>query len=264
MDLKSLQHWMKWIITHPEGVHSTIENRKDEPMPSAWENIKDQPPLSKADRLSIYSGAYFIRLLECLQKDFSITYKLLGEELFHHLIADYLKAHPSQSYNIGEVGKHLFHFTEGHPFQNEIPWLKEIIRLEWLIIQSFYEKSPEGFSLEILEKIPPEKQEDMIFKISPMVRIFSSDFSLFHAWENHQNLPQEDLIGQLISTPTFFLIYRKNFHILLEEISENQYAILQRLSDGAKLGDIVETFPSAPLGDFFRSWIEKGIIDEIQ
>jgi len=137
--LSQLQHWMRWVLMDPRGVAKALEDPgPNEPSPSCPESVADAPPLGREERLSIYAEAYFIRLSSALAKDFEAVRNVLGEDAFRKLVADYLMTCPSRYSSVAEIGRHLDGFLMNHPFSNDLPFLPDLARLEWLMIEAFY------------------------------------------------------------------------------------------------------------------------------
>ena len=95
--LKNIQTWMYNTITKPNlnpKEFTTIKN-----------TLSPSKSLTATDRLQIYRDSYFIRLIDCLQNEFSILFDVLGEELFNHLAWNYLIENPSTSYTLNDLGQ---------------------------------------------------------------------------------------------------------------------------------------------------------------
>ena len=77
-NLAHLQSWLRWVITHPNGVRPALQNANgQEPQPRALEAIVEAPPLDRLSRLDIYAEGYFARLVEVLTSDFETLHRVL-------------------------------------------------------------------------------------------------------------------------------------------------------------------------------------------
>ena len=89
-DLASLQQWLQQTIL-AGGADSLAPVRQSNRLPAAT-------------RVSVYVNGYRLRLIECLQKEFPILRRLLGEHPFDLLARAYVETNPSHSYTLYEFG----------------------------------------------------------------------------------------------------------------------------------------------------------------
>lgn len=89
-DLASLQQWLQQTIL-AGNAYSLAPVRQSNRLPAAA-------------RVSVYVNGYRLRLIECLQKEFPILRRLLGEHPFDLLARAYVELNPSHSYTLYEFG----------------------------------------------------------------------------------------------------------------------------------------------------------------
>src|SRR5688500_3647549 len=77
-------------------------------------------------RLEIYREHYYISLTDILKKSYENLYRLLGEESFEELSVAYIKAYPSQYYNINEFTQHLPIFLREHKLYAQHLYIAEL------------------------------------------------------------------------------------------------------------------------------------------
>lgn len=93
--LADVQRWMLEALTHPGRLdHAAIDH-----------HLLSGPQLDAAARLAIYQRSYILRLTECLAEQFPALRHALGEGLFDDFAREYLRAHPSDSYTLYELGR---------------------------------------------------------------------------------------------------------------------------------------------------------------
>ncbi|MFP3656554.1 DNA-binding domain-containing protein, partial [Burkholderia sp. SIMBA_052] len=63
------------------------------------------PKLSASACLAIYQRSYILRLRKCLEEQFPASYHALGAALFADFADEYLRACPSDSYTLHELGR---------------------------------------------------------------------------------------------------------------------------------------------------------------
>lgn len=106
--LAELQHWMRAVVTHPDGVGegaSTDEALAQfETPPEYFEQVVTRSDtLTARQRLEIYQHGYFRRLLDCLESLLPVLRHALGADLFTEFALDFLGRHPSRSHTLAQL-----------------------------------------------------------------------------------------------------------------------------------------------------------------
>jgi hypothetical protein len=150
---------MSWIITDPRGVEAALKNenptaaRETERLPRALEEISAHNADDRNFRLSVYAEGYFSRLLEAIEADYPLTKNILGEELFQICIAHYLKAYPSKTHDLGEIGEHLPKFLAEQKIFKLEPYVSFVAAVEFAKVPAFFapeEKTEKGAEMRQL------------------------------------------------------------------------------------------------------------------
>ncbi len=283
LSLRDLQLWMRWIITDPRGVEEALHqppqgtekhlSRYLEPQPSARKCIAEQKPLSLVSRLSIYAEAYFLRLVDAMQADFSRLFLILGEHRFQKLVADYLKAYPSQNSNIGEVGRHLSSFIQDYPETVDTPFLAALADLEWQSIEVFYADDFEEFDPRELSRLQEDEWSQLKLFMNPSSRILSSLWPLDIFWR----LEEESDPLSLAKNPQEknFLLWRQKGLVNFQMIPAQEAFAFKCFQEGKNLSETLEEVTehfaredadalSASVMSFFSRWITDGLISGIK
>ena len=103
------------------------------------EFIKPNDRLSSFERLEIYNKQYWFRLLDSLHEDFPGLRTLIGEDRFYDLSIAYLTKHPSDSFTLRDLGRHLEKYLANEPrwTASHRELARDIVRLEWAHIVAF-------------------------------------------------------------------------------------------------------------------------------
>ena len=123
--LDAVQRWLQAVIMHPEGVEAGLDSdgaraHLDVPAQNVEQVVGRSQALTSIERLGIYAGAYYARLLECLGEEFPILKQTLGDETFDAFAFTYLQSYPSRSYTLTKLGEHFAQFlTETRPDPEE-------------------------------------------------------------------------------------------------------------------------------------------------
>ena len=280
--LADLQQWLRWIITHPRGVsHALVgtelpvplrEQRFTEPQPRRLEKITYAPPFSRERRLGVYSNAYFSRLLESLESDFPATRRVLGQDLFRRLAADYLIKHPSSSPHVGDLGAALPQFVRSHPLAIEWPFLPELFDLEWAILNSIWSDRLPPLDSSHLQSVPEHDWPAARLVLDPTVHLLATVWPVDRLWERRMR-PETKISRRLLQkSPRWLLLYRDDHWVQLKVIKEPQCFLLQKLWEGHMLGTACDRLaqqfaaqePSWPVMQWFAQWVQWGVIKKIE
>ena len=100
--LAQLQAWFLTAMTAPGGAARGMDLAQQRYGLAQGEVLKDAG--HRPARLHIYAEGYVQRLLECLQADFPVLRRTMGEELFDFFARAYVWRHPSRSPTLYDLG----------------------------------------------------------------------------------------------------------------------------------------------------------------
>ena len=238
LELKKLQQRFRQAVTSP-GSRQT----------PAWLGIKDIPPIPYDRRLDIYQYAYFARIHESLQDDFSWLEKSIGEKKFEKLCREFLEKYPSRYASLAEVGRRLSQFLK----EMKKPGLAELAQYEW--------------ELFVCENVASPRADDPIttkgpFVLHPAVRLFDSFYEVDRIKKD--KLPVRGKVKR------HWLIYRDaEGDASYYRVPEAQYAILALIRDGEPLESLVAEFERRKISQkrasqWFQNWAQQQIISGVQ
>jgi hypothetical protein len=246
---------MKAVIVDPRGARAALA----EPSSLSLELFRE----SKAERrLDVYAEGYFARLLESLSADFPATRKLLGENLFGKLVADYLKSFPSRSFTLAAAGASLAEFSTAHFLLEANPGLPDLIRLEWSVIESFYAAEEETLDPARLATLGETEWAEARLRFNPSVRLLFLKWNLIEAWKNRWN--ESESIVPAVPTPV--LVFRRDGDVEVEALAPAEFRCLEALAAGACLADALQTVEDSDeeseseISVWFAGWMTKGLI----
>jgi hypothetical protein len=161
-DLREWQRTMFAAVTRPLAPGDRAQKKWFDGTSSAKAVatlIKPSKTLRPIERVEIYNRMYWFRLLECIATDFPGLRALLGDERFWKLAEAYLRAHPSRSFTLRNLGAKLPRFVKDAP-----KWTKpfteaagDLARFEWAQIVAFDEARLAPLTKKMLAGIDPEK-----------------------------------------------------------------------------------------------------------
>ena len=190
--LGALQLWMQQAVTHPAGVNPA----------NVGERIRPSGALTAIERLSIYNQSYHARLLDCFRSFYPALLHALGGDLFDQFALAYLKASPPVSFTLAQLTDSFPQWLkETRPADGEGLWpdfVIELASLELAFRQVYDGPGPEG----------------------PALRRFACRYPvhLYQAAVRRGEKPEAPPPSE-----TFLALSRRNYRVVVREISRQQY-----------------------------------------
>lgn len=276
-DLQQIQGWLQSVIMNPagalDGIKSADARGHIDVLPADVETVIERSlHQTSLERLQIYSGAYYSRLLECLRAEFPVLAQALGGELFDEFAVEYLLRYPPHSYTLNELGANFAKFlaetrpTSATEDNSWLDFLVDLARLEWTFSEVFDGPGAENqplLSAEQLRSVSPELWPAARLVPVPCLRILRLDFPVqnyYRAVRNGESALPPD------PEPTWLAISRRNFVVRHVPLAPPAAAILAALMAGATIGaalaqaplpDNVDQF-AADVQRWFHDWAAEG------
>ena len=251
--LDDVQHWMLTAITQPEGVVDSIDLDR---------TILPSRQQSSAERLAVYSSAYFARLLEVLRELFPCTRFAAGDELFDQFVVGYLQEHPPHSYTLARLADKLVEYLDATRPADWGAFLVELARLEQAIDRIFDGQGPEG--LPPFE-LPAETSGDLKLTFVPGFELLAFRFptsTYYTDWKAGREPSWPEAGEQYVA------LLRRHYIVRRYEVSPVQYHLLLALHDGRSLNEALalvfanDDLLPADVRRWFTQWAQAGFFTE--
>jgi hypothetical protein len=128
--LDSLQRWMIEALIAPDGVDAD----------TIAATLLPGPKLSASACLAIYQRSYILRLRKCLEEQFPASYHALGAALFADFADEYLRACPSDSYTLHELGRRFPEWLEDNRPDRDQPPEQRESWIDFMVDLASYER----------------------------------------------------------------------------------------------------------------------------
>lgn len=282
------QRWFQEVITCVGGADSGISS------PAAQECIRldtslveqvirRSVKLTSLERLSIYSGAYYARLLECLGGCFPVLKHALGDTLFDSFAIEYLQQYPSRSYTLDRLGEHFCAFlaaTRPEPEEggtaNWPDFLIDLATLEWTIGRVFDGPGSEDQELlrpEMLQAVAPDHFADAQLKLVTGFELLAFRYPVSTYYTAARRAAETEVLAIPEPSPECVAVFRRDFVVRRYPITEPQFVLLRKLQSGATIGDAIiaagdsigitnDSFAAA-LQNWFRHWSQEGFFTSL-
>ncbi len=243
--LHEIQNWMQAALWYRAGIEDSAAAAAGSLAGLAIDDVVTRSlQMSSAERLAIYSHAYFARLLDCLESEFPAVRHAAGEEAFAGFAWGYLRQYPSESYTLSQLGRRFPDYLQVVRPQREsdstqpdfADFLISLARLERTYSEVFDAPGPENcpsLSPDVLQAITPEQFADARLEFYQTVRLLSLPFPCHEFCsairQGREPVPLAPLVTPLV-------ILRRDYIVRRLAVSPEQYEILSSLKCGETVG----------------------------
>jgi hypothetical protein len=216
------------------------------------------------ERLAVYRGNVIGASTNALANAYAIVAKIVGAEFFAGMAREYLRRHPSTSGDLNTLGGHFADFVAEFPHVQDLPYLPDVARMEWLAHLAYYASDDAPLDLGRLAAIPPESHGSMRLVLAAGSALLESPWPLARIWEVHQDDFAGEFAVDLASGPDRILVHRPRFRVHVEALTPGAFAFLQRAHAGAPLAASLEAALAAEAGFDLAAaithWVETRVI----
>lgn len=274
--LLRLESWMLAAITSPQGVPDRVNSLEERPF------IRETRTWDARSRMEVYWNAFRIRLQDCMAADYPVFKLAVGDELFENFVAEYLEAHPPQSYTLGRLGMKFPEFlAASRPPREDADtpdWadcLADLARFELALnevfdgpgLESHTGSAPSRF--HALSSLNDEEFVNLRFQAAPSLRLLTTRFAVRdHYLALRRGRPEEPA-----PSTQHIAVTRVDYAVKHFELSRVQWQLLCALRNGDSLGVALEqtcaAHPEAcetiavQLGAWFQTWTAANFFQSI-
>ena len=187
-----------------------------------------------AARLALYRRNMRATHHDALAATYPVVRRLVGEAFFRVLALDYVRARPSRSGNLDELGDGLPGFVDAYPAAWDLPYLGDVARLEWMCHESSIAADAAALDAAALARVPAERQGDVRLRLHPSVRLVDARHPVVSIWEANQPDRDGTLAGE-VSGPECALVWRQGDLVRVRRVERSESGLLRALGEGAAL-----------------------------
>jgi uncharacterized protein (UPF0276 family) len=222
------------------------------------------PQLKHAERFALYRGNLTATWAKALGAAYPVIQQLVGDEFFEALAREYGREYPSDDGDLNRFGANFPLFLEAFPHTQELPYLPDMARLEWLLHRAHYAASADAVDAAGLAAIPPDALEQACFEFAPALKLFQSQWAVVQLWQAHHNQaewPQE------LTAESRAIVARPRWKTAVIAQSQAAYAALSILQQGgtfgAALDEAFEHDEEFNVAAHLQQWLEQGVFSAV-
>jgi hypothetical protein len=153
-------------------------------------------------RLQIYSDSSLNGRLKALRNIFHSSERMVGEQFFAQMATEFLIQQPSQSLTADAQGQMFADFIVNYSPAASLPYLSDLVKLEWLWYQVFHDASD----------IP---------------RFMQSQYPITQLWEMCQPEYRGDFVLQDLTEPLRVMLVQHEQRIHMRHLTQDEWNALQ-------------------------------------
>jgi hypothetical protein len=207
--------------------------------------------------MAVYRGNVFGNWAQALAGAYPIVRKIVGDEFFRGLARAYASEHPSTSGDLNEYGEHLADFVSRFPHTLDLPYLPDVVRMEWLAHRAYYAEDPAPFDLHDLD-------ERACLRLTRPCALLASDWPLARIWTVHQDDYEGELDVDLRSGPDRILVHRPRWRAQVRSLAPGDYRFLEAIRERTSLEQALEAALAADCAFdpalALARWVDAGAV----
>jgi len=276
--LDQLQRWMQSVVVFPGTVAEALQDPQASQVvaPATLAGvILPSRTLEPAERLAIYQAMYPLRMEEALATDYPGVKHFLGADDFLALVQGYVLAHPSRSFTLNPLGRHLPEYLLGVAGLKRRAFAHDLARLERAITDAFDAEHGPPLSEAEIAAVAPEAWEGARLQTVPAFQLLAFRYPV-GAWLDSLRDEDEGAPGHHRHPPTrrqdtYAAVYRRDYAVYRLDLSRAAHDLLGALAAGRTLGESVAGAlrRGRPRPDqdqlfrWFRQWVAAGVFGRV-
>ncbi len=202
-----------------------------------------------AARFAIHRGTVLESLVNALGAAFPVAKKIAGDHNFRVLAGNYVRARPPRRPQLSDYGGDLADFAAGFPAAlGDLPFLPDLLRLEWALHDSYFAADGPLLSPEALGAVDPERLPGARLALQPAARIVvSPEFPIWTIWQAEIAPPAPIEPGEAV------LVTRPAGRVEAYQLAPGEAAFLRAIDAGADLENAADRAFAANSGFDFAA-----------
>lgn len=182
-------------------------------------------------RLGIYRNNVIFSLRSALGDLYPVIKRLIGDDCFNAIAVEFIRLQPPSEPALVFYGKGLIDFLSSHTSVQELPYLKDVARLEYAHHVAFNSEDVAELAMSKLSTVAAEQLGQLCLIVQPSVHTIQSIWPIATIWhENLKEQPQEIALSE--QAAEYVLVYRRQMNMQVVNLDPNCFSFLTALMQG--------------------------------
>lgn len=199
-------------------------------------------PARAGRAIQAYRQSVLSNLAGALQLTYPLVGRIVGESFMLAVSRRYAQLYPSQSGDLNRYGEAFADFLAGLDAVAGLPYLSDVARLEWQVLQVSGAADAAPQDLSLLTQTPPEDWGELCFELTPAHALLQSGWPLHDIWR----VNQPDHAGEMaidFSNAQSVLVVREATGLTVSSLSAQAAVVLAALAAGQTLQQALDSVP---------------------
>jgi hypothetical protein len=189
------------------------------------------------ERRAIHRNNVRSGLIEALSIRYPVVKRLVGDEFFAAMAAEFALRHPPSSPSFIFYGGDFPGFVASFAPASSLSYLADVARLESHWFEAYHAKDAAPLAADAFAALAPEKLADVIFVFHPSLAVVASSFPVASIFASHHG--QGSLAAIDMTRPETALIARPDLEVEVTAIAPAFAGFLAALRGGETLASAV-------------------------
>ena len=185
-------------------------------------------------RLRIHRHHILTSLTEALKTNFPVVCEVVDPRFFAYAADAFIRAHPPRSPCLKEYGAPFAGFLSGFPPVRHLPYLADLARLEWAVLEAEHAADETPIAAESLRDLAVTDYPNLAFQLDPSVRLLRTLWSVERIWAAHREGALHNSID-LGSQGARLIVRRRGGGVEVESVDAATFAFVAALRHGRPL-----------------------------
>jgi hypothetical protein len=182
-------------------------------------------------RFNVHRNNVLVGLIEVLRGRYPVVERLVGEEFFGAMAREFVTYHPPRSPVLLEYGERFPAFLVAFEPAQELPYLPDVARLEWLRHAAYHAADAEPMAGADLAGVPADRIGAAVLKLHPSAGLIASNYPVLSIWETNAMDREVRRIGPEMAAEAV-LVLRPRLDVVLMRLGPGGAAFIAAIGAG--------------------------------
>lgn len=219
-----------------QGAFAEAVRRADHPLPEGVTSHSEKAPTR---RFNVYRNNFYASLIDVLAGRYPVVQRLVGQEFFRAAAKVYVGHEPPRSAMILAYGGGFADFLDSFPPVSDVPYLRDIARLEWARHTAYHAADAVPLRAEGFAQIASDQVAALRLQVHPSLGLVDSAFPIVSIWETNMFDERVRPVGPDAGAEAA-MILRPEMIVQVRRLPPGAAAFIGALGAGDTLGEAAE------------------------
>lgn len=198
-------------------------------------------------RFAVYRNNVHASLTAALATRFPVVERIVGEEFLQAAARVFVRQHPPETPVLAEYGARFPDFLATFEPAQDLPYLADVARLEWLRTVAYHAADAAAAPLDDLASVAPQDLAAHGLRMHPAAACLASRYPIVSIWRTNTF---DEQVGAVALAPETALVTRLDLTVLVTEVSPGTARLFACAAEGWPLGEAAAAaYATEPLLD---------------